>query len=46
MEDYRLKFNSNNGTSFLQIVKGNKEMLDFFTDKWTTPNKPNKNNGN
>ena len=33
MKDYRLKFKSRNGISFLERVKMNKEMLDYMLNR-------------
>lgn len=40
MRDYRLKFTSCGKNSFLQLVKENKEELNYFMNKLNSENKP------
>ena len=35
MKDYRLQFYSYGKNSFLQVVKENKRLIDFYLNEWT-----------
>lgn len=42
MENYRLQFKSFGKMSFLQLVKENEKLLDYFINKLNTNIKPKK----
>ena len=46
MKDYRLQFYSYGKNSFLQVVKENKRLIDFYLNEWTQSKKqPNNTQG-